>query len=96
MENVLNPIFLFIFGSCIGSFLNVYIFRYPKSISIVYPRSFCPKCKKKINWYDNVPIFSYLLLGGKCRRCKKIISQQYLIVELLSIICFVNIYCMCA
>ena len=79
-------------GGLWGSFANVCIFRLPLDKGVVSGRSYCPKCKKKINWYDNVPIFSYLLLGGKCRRCKKIISQQYLIVELLSIICFVNIY----
>jgi len=79
-------------GGLWGSFANVCIFRLPFDKGVVSGRSYCPKCKKKINWYDNVPIFSYLLLRGKCRRCKKIIPQQYLIVELLSIICFVNIY----
>ena len=79
-------------GGLWGSFANVCIFRLPLDKGVVSGRSYCPKCKKKIDWYDNVPIFSYLLLRGKCRRCNKIISQQYLIVELLSIICFVNIY----
>ena len=62
MENILYPIFLFIFGSCFGSFLNVYRFRYPKSISIIYPGSFCPKCKKKIPWFFNIPIISWFFL----------------------------------
>ena len=79
-------------GGLWGSFANVCIFRLPQDKDVVSGRSYCPKCKKKINWYDNLPIFSYLLLGGKCRKCKKKISEQYLIVELLSIICFVNIY----
>ena len=84
MENVLNPIFLFIFGSCIGSFLNVYRFRYPKSISIIYPRSFCPKCKKKIPWFLNLPIISWLFLQGKCKFCKSNISFQYPFVEFIT------------
>ena len=88
MENVLYPIFLFIFGSCIGSFLNVYRFRYPKSISIIYPNSFCPKCKKKIPWYFNVPIISWFLLMGKCFFCKSNISFSYPLVEFLTALLF--------
>ena len=84
MENVINPIFLFIFGSCIGSFLNVYRYRYPKSISIIYPRSFCPKCKKKIPWFLNLPIISWLFLQGKCKFCKSNISFQYPFVEFIT------------
>ena len=84
MENFLNPIFLFILGSCIGSFLNVYRFRYSKSISIVFPGSFCPKCKKKIPWFLNLPIISWFLLKGKCIFCKSNISFQYPLVEFLT------------
>ena len=88
MENILYPIFLFIFGSCIGSFLNVYRFRYPKSISIIYPGSFCPKCKKKIPWFFNIPIISWFFLKGKCNFCKSNISYQYPLVEFLTAILF--------
>ena len=88
MENILYPIFLFIFGSCFGSFLNVYRFRYPKSISIIYPGSFCPKCKKKIPWFFNIPIISWFLLKGKCNFCKSNISFQYPLVEFLTAILF--------
>ena len=86
MENTLYLIFLFIFGACIGSFLNVYRYRYPKSISIIYPSSFCPKCKKKIPWYSNIPIFSWFFLEGKCRFCKSNISFQYPFIEFLTAI----------
>ena len=88
MENVFYPIFLFIFGSCIGSFLNVYRFRYPKSISIVYPRSFCPKCKKNIPWFLNIPIISWFLLMGKCYFCKSKISFHYPFIEFITAILF--------
>lgn len=67
-----------------GSFLNVCIYRLPKCISILSPRSFCTNCNNKIAWYDNIPILSYLILGGRCRNCKSKISIQYIFVELFS------------
>jgi len=79
-------ILFFVFGAVIGSFLNVCIYRIPAKISIAWPSSHCPKCKNKIKWYDNIPILSYLILGGKCRHCKEKISLQYPIVELLTAI----------
>ena len=88
MENFLNPIFLFILGSCIGSFLNVYRFRYSKSISIIYPSSYCPKCKKNISWYLNIPIISWIFLRGKCFFCKKNIPISYPFIEFLTGILF--------
>jgi leader peptidase (prepilin peptidase)/N-methyltransferase len=60
----------FIFGLCIGSFLNVCIYRLPESTSIVHPRSMCPKCETLIRFYDNIPVLSYIALRGKCRHCK--------------------------
>lgn len=77
-------IFFFALGSIIGSFLNVVIHRVPNEESIVFPNSACPKCGKKINFYDNVPILSWLILGGKCRSCKNPISPRYPAVELLT------------
>ena len=74
---------VFVFGLCIGSFLNVCIYRIPESKSIVRPGSMCPHCGHQISWYDNVPIFSYLLLGGRCRSCRSSIPLRYLFVELL-------------
>ena len=77
-------IFAFIFGAVVGSFLNVCICRLPRNESIVFPPSHCPNCDFKIPFYDNVPIFSYLVLRGKCRSCKGPISIQYPLVELVN------------
>ena len=82
----------FILGAIIGSFLNVIIIRTPKNLSIVKPRSHCPKCQNIIPFYFNIPIISYLLLRGKCYFCKTDISAQYCIVELLSAIIFMTTY----
>ena len=81
-----------ILGSLWGSFANVCIYRLPLKQGAVKGRSFCPKCKKKIFWYENIPILSYLFLGGKCSKCKKKISSQYLLVETISTISFLIIY----
>ncbi|MEO0098278.1 MAG: prepilin peptidase, partial [candidate division WOR-3 bacterium] len=76
----------------IGSFLNVCIYRIPRKISIAFPPSFCPNCKKRIRPYDNIPVLSYLLLGGRCRYCRKRISPIYPIVEFLTGITFYLLY----
>ncbi len=75
---------VFLLGLCIGSFLNVCVFRIPLGRSIVHPPSACPGCGARIRSYDNIPIFSYLLLRGRCRRCGTGISPRYPAVELLS------------
>tara|TARA_B100000287_G_scaffold373401_1_gene372584 strand:+ start:79 stop:843 length:765 start_codon:yes stop_codon:yes gene_type:complete len=82
----------FILGSLWGSFSNVCIYRLPNDGNVAKGRSFCPICKNKIKWFDNIPFFSYLFLKGKCRQCTKPISFQYLVVELLSAISFVVIF----
>jgi leader peptidase (prepilin peptidase)/N-methyltransferase len=79
-------------GLCFGSFLNVCICRIPAEISLSKPPSSCPKCKALIKWYDNIPIFSWLALGGKCRICKGPISIQYPIIELTTGLFFMTIY----
>lgn len=76
-------VLIFIFGSLIGSFLNVVIHRLPLKQSVVTPRSRCPKCNHLIRWYENIPIISYLFLRGKCSECKTKISIRYPLVELL-------------
>lgn len=85
-------IFIFLIGLCVGSFVNVCIYRLPKSKQVLLGRSYCPKCKKKIKWFDNIPVLSYFLLNGKCRSCKKKISPQYFIIELLIGIGFLLIF----
>lgn len=80
-------LYVFIFGAIIGSFLNCLIWRLHKSESIM-GRSYCPKCKGKIIWYDNIPILSYLFLRGKCRKCHKRIAVQYPLIELVAGILF--------
>lgn len=99
-------IVIFIFGITIGSFLNVCIYRIPLHQSIVTVSSHCMTCGRKLKWYDMIPVFSWLLLGGKCRSCKSKISLQYPVIESLNgilyvVICLVNgmnlfslIYCL--
>jgi len=87
-SSTLFLILILTIGLCVGSFLNVLIYRLPREISFIKGRSFCPKCKKKISWFDNIPLFSYLRLGGKCRYCRSFISLRYPIVEVLSSILF--------
>jgi len=85
MINVLIVGLVFMFGMCIGSFLNVCIYRLPSSMSIINPsRSFCPQCNSAIQFYDNIPVFSYLWLKGRCRNCKASISLRYPLVELMT------------
>lgn len=81
-------LYIFVIGLCVGSFLNVCIYRIPNKLSVVKPSSFCPKCKNKVKFYDNIPILSYFLLGGECRVCKNKISIRYPLVELVTGIIF--------
>ncbi|MBN2097068.1 MAG: prepilin peptidase [Candidatus Omnitrophica bacterium] len=83
-EQIILKIFLFCLGATIGSFLNVCIYRLARRQSIVRPGSHCPHCKHPINWYDNIPLLSYILLKRRCRHCGFKISFQYFFVELLT------------
>lgn len=80
------------FGLIIGSFIGAYTYRWPRGISINKGRSFCDNCGKKIHWYENIPLLSYLLLGGKCRNCGKKISLRYPLIELSTALIFVAVY----
>jgi leader peptidase (prepilin peptidase) / N-methyltransferase len=89
---IVIPFFFFLFGIVIGSFLNVCIARIPEGLSIVSPGSRCPRCKKPIRPYDNIPIISWLVLRGKCRNCQLPISPMYPVVEFLTGALFVVTY----
>ena len=87
------PAVAFAIGACIGSFLNVVIYRLPREISLDKPRrSFCPNCKKQIPAWLNIPLITWLMLRGKCRWCRKEIPLRYFVVELLTAICFLAIW----
>ena len=84
-------IFAFLFGAAMGSFANVLIHRLPLGLSIVSPGSRCPSCSTGIRWFDNIPIVSYLILGGRCRSCGTAISPRYPLVEALSGLLFASV-----
>ncbi len=90
-QSALGQTFVFLFGLLFGSFFNVCILRLPEDESIG-GRSRCPHCRKQINWYDNLPLISFARLGGKTRCCRKTISLQYPIIELLTGLMFLGIY----
>lgn len=92
MEEIFVIIMVFIFGAVIGSFLNVVIYRVPLGESIAFPSSHCQSCKTPLKWYHNIPMFSWIALGGKCGFCKEPISKQYPIIELISGLLFVVLF----
>jgi leader peptidase (prepilin peptidase)/N-methyltransferase len=103
MENFMSPdvshiwytyfsALIFCLGACVGSFLNVCIYRIPMELSVVSPASHCYSCKRPIAWYDNVPILAYIILRGRCRRCGTSYSPRYCLVELLVAVLFVLIW----
>lgn len=83
---------IFFIGICLGSFANVCIYRLPKNKQAITGRSLCPRCKKIIKWYDNIPLLSFLFLNARCRNCKKNISLQYFLVEFITGLGFLVIY----
>lgn len=89
---IIYIIFIFVFGCIFGSFFNVVGYRMPLNLSIVHPGSFCPKCKHNLKWYELIPIFSYLIQRGKCRKCHEKISIIYPVVELTTGILFATSY----
>ena len=84
------PICAVLFGACIGSFLNVCIYRLPRRESLVWPGSRCTSCGRQLSWYDNLPILSWVTLGGRCRTCKATVSSMYPIVEAVTALAFLG------
>ena len=84
MFTLINYFQAFIIGICIGSFLNVVVYRFQNNISIIKPRSFCPNCKNKLTLRENIPLISYLIQKGKCLRCNRSISFKYPLIELFT------------
>ena len=91
LMTILFYIIIFLYGIVIGSFLNVCIYRIPKKEDIVKVRSHCMSCGYKLEWYDLVPLFSYLFLRGRCRKCKTKLSVQYPLIEAMNGILYVII-----
>jgi leader peptidase (prepilin peptidase)/N-methyltransferase len=89
MHDIISYIIVFVFGSVVGSFLNVCIYRIPRNISIITPSSRCPSCNVPVRPRDNIPILSYIFLGGRCRVCKARISFRYPLVEFLNAVFYV-------
>jgi leader peptidase (prepilin peptidase) / N-methyltransferase len=89
-------VYAFVWGALWGSFLNVVIYRLPRGLSLVRPRSHCPACKTPLRWYDNVPLVSYLVLRGRCRHCEAEFSARYVLVELLTAVLSLLLFLKCA
>lgn len=85
-------VFVFANGCCIGSFLNVVVYRMPRDKSLMWPPSACPACNKHIYFFDNIPMLSWLLLGGKCRFCKSPVSPRYFIIEMLTAVLWLGVF----
>jgi prepilin signal peptidase PulO-like enzyme (type II secretory pathway) len=85
-------LFIFILGLLLGSFVGALSYRAPRGVSIAKGRSFCPLCKVQIAWHDNIPLISYLILGGRCRHCGKKISPRYPLIEFSTAILFVGVF----
>jgi leader peptidase (prepilin peptidase)/N-methyltransferase len=92
LEHAIYIVFLFAFGACVGSFLNVVVWRVPRGESVVSPPSKCPKCGRQLKWYDNVPVIGWIKLGGKCRFCAQPISARYPVVEAATGLLFAGYY----
>ncbi|HYS54457.1 MAG TPA: prepilin peptidase [Thermoanaerobaculia bacterium] len=90
--SALLSFYAFALGAIVGSFLNVVIHRYPREESIIFPGSHCPRCNAAIQWYDNVPILSFVILRGRCRACHAPIAIRYVLVELANALFYLAIF----
>lgn len=88
---ILLAVWLFAAGGAVGSFLNVVVYRLPSGLSLIAPGSHCPACKHPIRWHDNVPIFGWILLRGRCRDCRSRISARYPLVEAITAVLFLTV-----
>lgn len=94
LDTIVPVLIVFIFGAAVGSFLNVVIYRLPEGLSLIYPPSRCPRCETRLKPYDNVPVFGWLWLKGKCRSCRLPIAARYPMVEFLTGCLFVAVFIM--
>ena len=92
MSDGLTLLLIAVFGLCVGSFLNVCIYRLPLNLSIVHPPSRCSSCGRTLSWFDNVPVVSWVVLRGRCRTCHEPVSWMYPIVEVITALTFVSGY----
>lgn len=92
LGRVLWGTFVFAFGACVGSLINVLVYRLPKGLDVVMPSSRCPSCDTKLTWRENIPIFGWIILRGKCRFCKSRISPEYPIVEFITAAIFLGVF----
>lgn len=88
MEQIIFYLFIFIIGTVFGSFFTLAVYRIPLHQDITHKRSYCPKCSHKLSFWDMIPVFSYIFLGGKCRYCKEKIRVRYLLLEILTGVVF--------
>ncbi|MCA9289924.1 MAG: prepilin peptidase [Phycisphaerales bacterium] len=91
-QHLPSAIFVFAFGACMGSFLNVVVYRMPNRISVVLPPSRCPTCGRMLRWHENLPIIGWLRLGGRCRGCRTRISPRYLVIEIGTALVLLALY----
>ncbi|MBO4816634.1 MAG: prepilin peptidase [Clostridia bacterium] len=89
--NIFLYIIIFIMGTLFGSFYTLAVYRIPRKIDIIYTHSFCPNCGHKLGFWELIPVWSYLLLGGKCKKCNKKIRPRYFVLEILSGLVFISI-----
>jgi leader peptidase (prepilin peptidase) / N-methyltransferase len=90
--DISTSLFIFVIGAITGSFINMAIYRIPRKIKLTFPGSFCDQCKEPLNWYENVPVISYILSLGKCSRCGNRYPLTYLIIEVATGLLFIALY----